>query len=216
MEPVVTEKVESFFSRFALKRFEKGQILIHSGDQPNSIFYLVSGKVKQYDLTDRGDEMVLNVYKPPAFFPMSHAVNDVPNDYFFEADSDVEIRKAPIAEALRFIKENPDVLYDLMSRVYRGTDALLRRVAHLMTSTARSRLLYELMIESRRFGKPDGGQLALTVNETDLGARAGLSRETVSREIQKLKADGLIKVSNKQILVPNLERLETTLGQDLF
>lgn len=215
MDSDVAHKIEDFFSQYALQKHKKGQILIHAGDEPPCIFHLTEGKVKQYDLSYRGDEVVLNVFKPPAFFPMSYAINKIPNSYFYEADSDLVLRKAPINDVLKFIRSNPDVLYDLLSRVYRGADGLLGRMAHLMASTAKSRVMYELIIECRRFGNHSSSGYLVSLNESDIGARAGLSRETVSREMQKLKTDGLIVVSNKHVTVPDLDKLEASLGKDL-
>jgi CRP-like cAMP-binding protein len=215
MNPEVSKKISNFFEKYPVRSYKKGQILIHAGDEPESILNLVEGKVKQYDLSYRGEEVILNVFKPPAFFPMSYAVNKTPNDYFYEADSDLQLRKAPIEDVIKFIKVNSDVLYDLLSRVYRGADGLLGRMAHLMASTAKSRVMYELIIECRRFGKPDSNGYPVNLNESDIGARAGLSRETVSREMQKLKNDGLIVISGKHVTVPDLEKLEASLGKDL-
>ena len=214
MDLTAGERTVQFFEKYPVRNYKKGQILIHAGDDPDGIMYLVSGKIKQYDLTYRGDEVILNVFKPPAFFPMSFAMNQTPNEYFYEADSEVELRKAPIPEITAFIRANPDVLYDLLSRVYRGTDGLLRRIAHLMASSARSRVVYELMIESRRFGQTSDKGIIINLNETDIAARAGLSRETVNREMHKLKAEDLIHIDNKQISVPNLELLGKILSDE--
>lgn len=209
----VTPKIEEFFGQYNLRHYSKGQILLLNGDETDYVYHLISGKVKQYDVSYRGDEVILNVFKPPAFFPMSLAINKGVNPYIYEAETDIEIRQAPANEVVEFVKANPDVLLDLLSRVYRGVDGLLGRVVHLMSSSARSRLLYELIIECRRFGKdqPAGG-CVITLNEKDLGARAGLSRETVNREVSKLKKDGLIKVSHNNFLVKDVAELEHKLG----
>jgi len=53
-------------------------------------------------------------------------------------------------------------------RVYSGTDGLIGRLAHLMAGTARSRVLYELLIECRRFGQPRGMGAAVALSESDL------------------------------------------------
>lgn len=145
---------------------------------------------------------------------MSLAINKVSNPYIYEAETDIEIRQAPANEVVAFIKSNPDVLFDLLARVYRGVDGLLGRMSHLMASSAKSRLIYELILEGRRFGTIQAdGSCVLNINEKDLGARAGLSRETVSREMNKLKADELIDIRNKAIHIKKLEALEKKLGQ---
>jgi len=212
----IAKKVEEFFAKYRLRSYAKGQILILNGDSTDSIYYLIKGSVKQYDVTYRGDEIILNMFKPPAFFPMSIAINHTPNPYIYEADTDIELRQAPTEEVVEFIKANPDVMYDLLSRLYKGVDGLLGRTAHLMGSSAKSRLIYELILEARRFGtsQEDGGCL-LSINEKDLGARAGLSRETVNREIHKLKDEDFIAISSKTMVIKNLVNLEKKLGREV-
>ncbi len=211
----VATKIEEFFAKYRLRSYSKGQILILSGDQADYVYHLIKGKVKQYDVTYRGDEIILNVFKPPGFFPMSLAINKVPNPYIYEAESDVEIRQAPANEVIAFIKANPDVLYDLLSRVYKGVDALLGRMTYLMAGSAHSRLIYELLIEARRFGTQQGDGCVLDINEKALGARAGLSRETVSREIHKLKEEKMIETGSTGILINNVAALEQKLGPEV-
>lgn len=216
MPPRIARKVERFFNAYPLKSYDKGQFLVLADEDPKHIFYLLKGQVREYDISHRGDEVVVNVFKPPAFFPMSWAINKTPNRYFFEAATSVTVRLADPDQAVEFLKANPDVMFDLLSRLCIGTDGLLRRTAHLMGGSAKSRLLFELITECRRFGerRSDGSYL-ITMNESEIGARAGLSRETVSREIRELKKLNLIAVSRRGILLTDINALEKKLGHDL-
>lgn len=208
-------KIEDFFGRYRPRKYPKGQMLILSGDETDYIYHLVKGRVKEYDVSYRGDEVILNIFKPPAFFPMSLAINKTRNPYIYEAETELEIRQAPAEDVLKFLKSNPDVMYDLLSRVYRGVDGLLGRMAHLMAGSARSRLLHELVLECRRFGESQtDGSILLKINEKDLGARAGLSRETVNREVSKLKKEGLIAVQRNDIRIKDVAILEVMLGKE--
>lgn len=213
MDKVVSDKITEFFSQYSLRKYPKGQILILNGSPASHIFHIESGIVKQYDISYRGDEVILNLFKPPAFFPMSLAINGGESLYTYEAKTALELRQAPIEDALVFLKDNPDVLLDLLSRVYNGVDGLLARVTHLMSSSARERLLFELLIESRRFGeKLPSGSYKLNISEKELGARAGLSRETISREMSKLNRDGVVIVDKHQITVPDIMQVVDKLG----
>jgi CRP-like cAMP-binding protein len=215
MDTVVAQKIEVFFSGFPQRQYPAGQILIHGHDNPTHILHLLEGRVKQYDISYRGDEVVLNVFKPPAFFPMSYAINKTPNTYFFEAETDVALHMSPMDEAVKFIRTHPDVLFDLLGRVYRGTDGLLGRLAHIMAGSARSRVLYELLIEARRFGHERGHGVVITLTESDIGSRAGLARETVSREIGKLKQEELISVIKNEVFVNDMDKLTEAVSREL-
>lgn len=202
------QKIEDFFRSYPLKQYRKGQILIYANDTPSGVFFIESGSVRQYAISKSGDEVVVNVFKPPAFFPMSWAINNSVNEYFYETASDTELRLAPAKNSVSFIKDNPDVLYDLLSRVYRGTDVLLRRMTHLMKGTARTRTILELLIAYQYFGIEKNGQYTVEMPESELAARSGLTRETISRELHKLHTKGLVNIGHRHIVIYDLGQLE--------
>ncbi|HZM64203.1 MAG TPA: Crp/Fnr family transcriptional regulator [Candidatus Saccharimonadales bacterium] len=210
------QKIAAFFEAYPLKSFDERQIIIRAGEDPQNILYVVEGRISQYDITPTGNEMVVNVFKPGAFFPMSSAINNTPNGYFFEASTAVTTRVAPAADVIQFIKDNPDVLFDLLARVYRGVDGVLRRMAHLMGGDAKSRLLFELLNASYRFGQPQpNGEVTIALTETALARHSGLARETINRTLKDLKTAGLIEVSQEGIVVKDPKRLAATLGDKL-
>ena len=212
----VAQKIERYFSKFPKRSYPKGQILIFADENPDYIYYIVKGKVRKYDVSYRGDEVIVNIFKSPAFFPMAWAINRTPNKYFYKTETDTELHAVPIDDAVQFLKDNQDVTFDLLSRVYRGMDGLLNRMVGLMSGTARSRLLYELVVESRRFGtKNNDGSYTLDVHEVDLAARAGLSRETVSREMRKIITEGLVSNTANRIVIKDLKSLENKISADI-
>ncbi len=212
MSTDVDKKISDFFQQFPLRKYSKGQVLIYSNEANNSVIYLLSGKVKQYDISYRGEEVILNVFKADAFFPMSLAISQGTNPYFYEAESDIEVRCAPSAATVEFIKQNPDVMFDLLTRIYVGVDGILGRMAHLMSSNANIRLIYELVLETLRFGKQHKDKsYSITLNEKDLAARTGLTRETINREIRKLKDEKLLEIRKNDIHIFYLDRLEDKL-----
>src|SRR4051812_32598848 len=148
-----TQKIADFFNNYPLHTFRKRQLLIRAEETPAGVFYITEGRVSQYDITPGGNEVVVNVFKPGAFFPMSTAINRAPNHYFFEASTVVTARQAPLDDAVTFLHDNPDVAFDLLARVYRGVDGVLRRMAHLMGGNAHTRLIFELLNAANRFGE---------------------------------------------------------------
>ena len=216
MNTRVARKIEEFFAKYPLRYFDKSQILIYAGDEPPGIFHLVTGQVRQYDITDRGEEVVVDVFKSPAFFPMTWAINKTPNQYFFETAMPTEIRMAPAGDVVTFLKANHDVTYDLLSRLYSGTDGMQRRMAYLMGGSGRSRVLFELIVECKRFGKKqEDGSYILTMHEDELARRSGLSRETINRQLAKLKIMKLLDITHKEFIIKDLKQLEKELGSGL-
>lgn len=208
--------VDKFFRKYPLKAFQKGNILIYAGSDPESIIYLIKGQVRQYDVNHKGEEVVVNVFKPPAFFPMNWVINKIPNKYFYQAYSSVEAKVAPTEEVREFIQGNPDVVFDLLKRVYRGAEGMQRRMAHLMGGNSRNRVIYELLLECDRFGiEKQGTDCTLDIREDELANRAGLARETVNRQLSELKKEGYVEVITKGVKVYNISKLRKELGSEL-
>ena len=211
----VQTKVDKFFSRYVRRTYPKGQIILFAGEAPTSIYYLAKGQVSKYAISNKGDEIIVNEYKPLAFFEVAWATNNQPSDYFFKTEKSSEVRVAPLDDVIKFLKENPDVMLDLLTRVYRGVDGILGRLVYLMSGNAKDRLMYEILIEARRFGqKKSDGKIILDVTEADIAARSGLSRETVSREIQSIKKEGYISTATKSIVIDNISKIEAKLTRE--
>lgn len=212
----IAEKVREFFAAYPKIEFAKGQIVVHAGEEPEGVLYLVEGRVNQYDIAANGNEVVVNVFKPPAFFPMSWAINRTPNQYFLKAATRVVAHRAPADEAVAFLRREPEVAFDLLSRVYRGTDGLLRRMAHIMGGDARSRLIFEIVTAAYRFSQDDPDDAwRIPLREGELATQTGLTRETVNRVIRDLKAEGLVQVTAAKLVVPDIARLQDELGTEL-
>jgi len=211
MNSSISQKLENFFKKYKHHIYKKGEILIKVDDDPEGVFYLTHGTVKEYAISKKGEELVINVFKPVSFFPMSWAINQTPNSYYYEALEEVEIWKAPREEVVEFIKTNPDVLFNLMSRVYKGVDGILMRMVYLMSGEAYSRVITELLIAAKRFGKSNGTTVELHLSEKDIANQAGMARETVSREIKVLKDKNFVSFSNNILVIKKLDDLEKEL-----
>lgn len=197
MNTTVANRLEAFFADRRKQTVLKGKIIFFPDEDPDGILYLLSGAVEQYSITPEGNRVTVNVYKPPAFFPMSWAINHTENKYFYEAMQVVTYKKAPAPEVVQFLKENPDVMFDLLGRVFRGTDALLQRMVLSARGVASGRLMYELLIEASRFGHPvDNTHQSIEIRQASLASLTGLARETVSRELHKLEKKGLLTIGN--------------------
>ena len=120
---------------------------------------------------------------------------------------------APRKDVLRFLQKNHDVAFDLLQRIYRGLDGYFLRMESLLSGHAFHKTIIQLVIHMRRFSKhvvaDDVHQTKLT--HAQLASLAGLSRETVTREIKKLQAKKLLIYKGQTIIVPDIDALEQEL-----
>lgn len=215
MTPEVAQKVRVFFASYPERTYEAGDIIARAGKPLPGVLYLEAGQVIQYDIADDGRQVVVNTFKPPSFFPMSWAINGTPNVYFYEAKQATTVYCAPPEQVVKFLEQEPDVLFNLLARVYRGTDGVLRRMAHALGGRALTLVLFELIISCKRFGKHTKGNITLTLTDQDLADQTGLSRETVNRVLQELKANNLLSLGYRTVVIRDLAELESFLGDRL-
>jgi len=104
-------------------------------------------------------------------------------------------------------------LFDLLQRIYKGLDGYFLRMEYLMSGTAQARLIAEILIYAKRFGNEEKGKIIVGVKltEKDLASQTGIARETVSREIHKLKDKGLVDFDKNILTVKSLVSLEDEL-----
>jgi len=204
---------ENFFAQFkATQQFKKSQLILGPAAEPSGIFYVKSGFVRLYLISESGKELTLNIFKPGTYFSMIWALNDVPNIYFYESLTDVLLLKAPKDEVLKHVIDNPEVLLDLTKRTLRGLDGMTRLMEALVTGTAYQQIASVLLVLARRFGKNNGSDHELTIElpltHRIIGTLAGLSRESTSLELEKLTKDKTISQKNHLILIKDLKKLE--------
>jgi CRP-like cAMP-binding protein len=216
MSSQINTKLQKFFSTYKHQSFSKGEILIRADDTPQGIYFLTAGEVKKYAISARGEESIITIFKPNTFFPMSFAINQTANKYYYEAINDVEVWRAPVDKTVTFINENPDVVLDLLRRVYSGLDGLTERMVNLMGGNAYDRIVVELLISTKRFGKKivkdNGTCWILKLSEKDLAAQSGLTRETISRELKVLKEKKVLSYERSVLIINDLKLLENQLS----
>lgn len=179
------------------------------------MFYLIEGMVKRYTITSKGEELVLNIYSSPAFFPMAWLINNTRLPHYFEALTDVTVWKAPKNKTLEFILDEPDILFFMLQRVYINVETTWLRLQHYMGGNVQNRLLAELYFYSRRFGvrKDNQTTLKIRLSQKNLASFLGIARETVSRLIARLKKRGLITHQKGIFTLTNIKKIEEELSR---
>lgn len=204
---------ETFYKQFTIREYKKGEVLIRADDDPQGIFCLTKGYVRQYTISKNGFELTLHILKPISYFPMVWAVNGTPNVYYFEALTPVEVGRAPRDQVVNFIKDKPAVIFELMSELLEDYAETLTRVEHLVFSDAYRRVISVLIYIAKHFGEEHGKGIIVhhRFTQQDIATLVGVARETASNEMVKLEKKGLIKHIDHSILIESVKELELEL-----
>ncbi len=208
MNTSVTSGVDSFFAKYTKLTYRKGEVILRAGDPPAGVLYLKSGFVRQSFVAHSGDMLVLHVYKPGSYFPMTWVINDTSNRYYFEALTPVEILRAPREDVRRFLKDNPQVSEHFMSRILLGVSGLLSRMEHLVLDSAYRKTILLLLYYARKFSDEKvKGRLKIPLTHKEIAAWIGTTRETASLQIEALKKKKLISYDRRYIVITSVEAL---------
>lgn len=210
MEHKLHQKIENFFNKYRAQSFAKHEIIIAPRQPVTGIFFIKKGLVRMYSKTEKGGIMVAHIFGPGSFFLMMWAINNVPNEYYFEAITPVEAQKAPVREVYKFIKCEPEVLLDFTARILKGLDGMLARLENLTFDSAYRKVESLLLYFAQKFGKKTvkGVLIDFPLTHREIASWIGTARETASLEIEKLKKNGLITFNKRTIIIKDMKRLE--------
>jgi len=204
MDSKVQNKLQIFFGKFEHKKFKKGELLAEPRKELTSVFCLVKGSVRMYSISKKGVETTLNIFKPISIFPLGPIINNQKNLYYYDALGNTQVLAAPKSEVLTFLKKEHEVVFDLLARIYKGLDGYFLRMESLLGGDAHRKVVTQLVIQARRFGKVE-------LTHAKLGSLTGLSRETVTREIDKLQKKRLVAYKGWKLKIVSVEKLESEL-----
>ena len=208
-----TKEFEVFYKQFSTRKYKKGEILIRADDDPQGIFCLTKGYVRQYTISKAGIELTLKILKPISYFPMIWAINGAPNIYFYEALTPVEVGRAPKDQVVKFIKDKPAIILELMSKLLEDYAETLSRVEHLVFSDAYRRVISVLIYIAKNFGVESSKGIIVDhrFTQQDIATLVGVTRETASIEIGKIEKKRLVTYVDHSMLFGNIKNLEREL-----
>lgn len=207
MDSKIQKLLYSFFEKFEQKSFPKERTIIKPADK--KIFFLTKGVVRMFNVSKKNSQITLNIYKQHSIFPIP-LIFDLKNKYTFDALTEAEGYFAPKKDFKMFLDKNPDVLFDLVKRIYLGFDGFFAQLEALLLGDAFCRVITSLIVYTRRFGKKSENIIVFDwqLTHKQIASQTGLARESVTREIKKLQNKRLIGYSRKKLFIYDLSKLE--------
>ncbi len=211
-----TKEFEIFYKQFSTREYKKGENLIRADDNPQGIFCLTKGYVRQYTISKTGIELTLQILKPITYFPLIWAINGAPNIYFYEALTAVEVGRAPKEQVVTFIKDKPAIILELMSKLLGDYAETLSRIEHLVFSDAYRRVISVLLYIAKHFGEETAQGVVVDhrFTQQDIATLVGVARETASIEMGTIEKKGFIEYVDHSMIFKNIKKLELELTAD--
>jgi len=190
--------LRDFAERAVTRTLPKNTVVVSEGDRTDSLYIIVSGKVKIYVSDKKGKEVVLNESGPGEYFG-EMVLDEGPRTASVMTLEPTQFLVVPKEDFREFVKKNPEfslhLIYKLIKRVRALTNDV-KSLALLDVYGRVARMLLDLAVER-------DGALVIEGKPTqqEIASRVGASREMVSRILGDLTVGGYIEVERDRITI---------------
>jgi CRP/FNR family cyclic AMP-dependent transcriptional regulator len=210
LDPQEREELETIGS---VRRYRRGDVLFHQGDDAGAVIVLLEGHVKAAMLND-GREVILAFPGPGEILGELSAVDGQPRSGTVRAVDDIEALVVPGSTFRAFLERRPRVALVLLRSVaarLRASDRL--RVDYAVNDVV-VRVAGRLVELCDRYGAEDGAgiDVGLSITQDELAAWAGASREAVAKGMALLRTLGWVQTERRRIIVLDLPALRRYSG----
>jgi CRP/FNR family cyclic AMP-dependent transcriptional regulator len=179
------------------RTFPKNTIVVREGDRTDSLYIIISGRVKIY-VSDEGKEIVLGESGPGEYFG-EMVLDEGPRSASVMTLEPTQFLVVPKEDFKEFVTKSPEFALHLILKLIKRVRALTNDVKTLglMDVYGRvARMLLDLAVER------DG---VLVIQERpkpqEIAARVGASREMVNKILGDLAEGGYIEVKGERITI---------------
>lgn len=172
---------------------------IFSPEETADRFYVIlSGRVKIYQLSPKGDEQILHLYGPGNTFgeaAMWAGTHYPAHAQTLAASTLLAVTRTALHE---LAARRPDMALAMIAGMSRKLQEFNRLIEQLSLKEVPARLAGVLLKLHRESGT---GTIRLRQTKRELASQIGTTAETLSRTLAKLKNGGLIEVRGPEITI---------------
>lgn len=176
----------------SVKLLAEGQILMLEGDRSDHVANVTSGRLKVYKSLPDGRTQLLRVLRPGDFIGAPFSTT---TGYTVSAITDCELCVLPRKALKTLFGRHNEIEHAVMRQLENELADAQSRILALGRKTAMERLAGFLLDEhelARTCGDGQAGPLTLPLGRAEIGDLLGLTIETVSRNMTRLRKAGII------------------------
>ena len=190
-DPLPAALLDAIAPRGSARTFAANAILINEGDTTDSLYIVLSGRVKVYASSDDGREVVLTEYGPGEYFG-ELSIDGARRSASIKALEPCSCRVVQGSELRQFLAEHPDFALHLTAKLIRMVRRLTEQVKSLALQDVYGRIARLLTELSDPAG--DERVVRIKLTQQDIAARVGSSREMVNRVMKELTTGGYVSL----------------------
>ena len=200
--------INRFLSYCRVRTIPAKTVMIHAGDLPDVMYYIVSGSVEVMIENEDGNEMVLAYLNKGQFFGEMGLFYEQPTrSAWVRTRTESKIAEMTYPRFRQIASESPGLIFELATQLSARLDRTNRKLGDLAFVDVTGRVAHAIMDlcnEPDAMTHPDGMQIK--VSRQELSRLVGCSREMAGRVLKVLEEQGLVSAKGKTIVVFNARR----------
>lgn len=197
-----------------MARFAAEAVIFLRGDPGDSMMAVVTGRVKICAHSQDGKELILNIIKPGEVFGEISLIDGAPRTADAAALETCQVLVLERRDFQRHLEQNPRMaqrLLAILCQRLRRTSAALEESLFLEVPARLARVVLHL---SQAYGIPAkaGTCIDLKLSQQQLGAIAGITRESVNKQLGLWREAGWIAIRNGYITLADPASLAELAG----
>ena len=184
--------------RGVVRSFPKNSVLVSESDRTDTLYIILSGRVRVYVADEHGKEVTLTLQGPGEYFG-EMALDEGPRSASVITVEPSKFLILPKSDVLEFLACNPAFAIHLIRKLIRRSRALTENVKSLALLDVYGRVA-RLLLD---LAEEQDGQFVIGDRPTqqDMASRVGASREMVSKILADLAAGGYLRVEGRRMVI---------------
>lgn len=185
------------------KHFSKNKIVLLEEDTQNYMYIILAGRVKVVHLSEDGKEHIVAVHKAGDFFGEMALLDGKTSPATVMTMEDTSVMILSKKEFEGFLLKNDKVVRQLITVLCARLREAWLMLKVLSLPTAEERVKTVLKLVSRQYGVRDqrGTMITVKLTHQDIADYSSISRETVTRLLNKFVKDGDIEIVEGKTII---------------
>lgn len=187
--------------------FPRRTTVFSEGSEKEAVYFIQDGLVKTYKTDENGHEQIVSILKPGEMFPHTGFFNQNPYPATAEAIVDAKLLAVPVRQFERLMMNVPSIAIKMMRVMGDKIRELQEKLQVLSGQDVRHRAMSFLLQLAEQHGHLSGNKMTINLPMThqEFANSIGTSRETISRLLNQMSKEGLLKVDRSRIVLSDLE-----------
>jgi CRP/FNR family cyclic AMP-dependent transcriptional regulator len=203
------EVLDAVATASRLRVFRRGQVVFTRGDPSDTLFVVISGRVKVVVRSADGGELTLTIIQPGGVFGELGIADGGPRSADADALDECQLLLVPLETVQGICAREPPVVQALLN----STTATLRRLTEAVSDLVFLDLPRRVAKVLLSLPRGDDGVIRPALSQEELAHQAGGTRQSINATLRGFERRGWIEVHDRAVTIRQVPALRRFAGR---